>query len=264
MATAPKFRRKNSCPDGWLNAGAKVPIHLTVRQENYCRGCHRHPPVLLQPGRPDSPVLPPQPPLLAQLDGHQQGLQRRQAGGLSLRDPGSSGGCHRRLPGLRSGRGQLAQPRAAGPGPKNQAPFIHRRRLLPGGRQRQGDPVRRKAQGETPLPGQRQAGLHPAQGHLLRGQHPEGERPVVHLPEALETAGAEAGAVPPGPAASTPGSTPSAPTPMVRPTGIPKPPTKCRKTSGGGSGPRPGGRRDPWAGGKPSVRSTSATGASGA
>ena len=37
MTTAPKFRRKNSCPDGWLNAGAKVPIHLTVRQENYCR-----------------------------------------------------------------------------------------------------------------------------------------------------------------------------------------------------------------------------------
>ena len=35
--TAPKFRRKNSCPDGWLNAGAKVPIRLTVRQEEYCR-----------------------------------------------------------------------------------------------------------------------------------------------------------------------------------------------------------------------------------
>ena len=35
--TAPKFRHKNSCPDGWLNAGAKVPIRLTVRQEEYCR-----------------------------------------------------------------------------------------------------------------------------------------------------------------------------------------------------------------------------------
>ena len=34
--TAPRSRRKNSCPDGWLNAGAKVPIHLTVRQEEYC------------------------------------------------------------------------------------------------------------------------------------------------------------------------------------------------------------------------------------
>ena len=36
-ATAPRFRRKNSCPEGWLQAGAKVPIHLTVRQEKYCR-----------------------------------------------------------------------------------------------------------------------------------------------------------------------------------------------------------------------------------
>ena len=35
--TAPRSRRKNSCPDGWLNAGAKVPIQLTVRQEEYCR-----------------------------------------------------------------------------------------------------------------------------------------------------------------------------------------------------------------------------------
>ena len=37
MTTAPKSRRKISCPDGWLNAGAKVPVHLTVRQEEYCR-----------------------------------------------------------------------------------------------------------------------------------------------------------------------------------------------------------------------------------
>ena len=37
MTTAPKSRHRNSCPDGWLNAGAKVPIHLTVRQEEYCR-----------------------------------------------------------------------------------------------------------------------------------------------------------------------------------------------------------------------------------
>ena len=34
---ASKSRHKNSCPDGWLNAGAKVPIRLTVRQEEYCR-----------------------------------------------------------------------------------------------------------------------------------------------------------------------------------------------------------------------------------
>ena len=80
--------------------------------------------------------------------------------------------------------------------PRTKRRTIHRHRLLPGGRQHEGDPLRRKAQGETPLPGQRQAGLHPAQGHLLRGQHQEGERPVVHLPEALEAAGAETGAVP--------------------------------------------------------------------
>ena len=35
--TAPRSRHKNSCPDGWLHAGAKVPIHLTVWQEEYCR-----------------------------------------------------------------------------------------------------------------------------------------------------------------------------------------------------------------------------------
>ena len=33
----PNPGRKNSCPDGWLHAGAKVPIRLTVRQEQYCR-----------------------------------------------------------------------------------------------------------------------------------------------------------------------------------------------------------------------------------
>ena len=37
QTTKPGFRHKNSCPDGWLNAGAKVPIRLTVRQEEYCR-----------------------------------------------------------------------------------------------------------------------------------------------------------------------------------------------------------------------------------
>ena len=35
--TKPGFRHKNSCPDGWLHAGAKVPIRLTVQQEEYCR-----------------------------------------------------------------------------------------------------------------------------------------------------------------------------------------------------------------------------------
>ena len=33
-------------------------------------------------------------------------------------------------------------------------------------------------------------------GHLLRGQHQEGERPLVHLPEALATAGAQTGTGP--------------------------------------------------------------------
>ena len=37
QSTKPGFRHKNSCPDGWLHAGAKVPIRLTVRQEEYCR-----------------------------------------------------------------------------------------------------------------------------------------------------------------------------------------------------------------------------------
>ena len=35
--TAPKSRRQNSCPDGRLHAGPKAPIHLAVRQEEYCR-----------------------------------------------------------------------------------------------------------------------------------------------------------------------------------------------------------------------------------
>ena len=30
-------KRKLSCPEGWLPAGAKVPKRLTKRQEDYCR-----------------------------------------------------------------------------------------------------------------------------------------------------------------------------------------------------------------------------------
>ena len=35
----PKRNRRNrsSCPDDWMPAGYSVPIHLTVRQEHYCR-----------------------------------------------------------------------------------------------------------------------------------------------------------------------------------------------------------------------------------
>ena len=29
--------RKSSCPEGWVPAGARVPIKLTVKQEEYCR-----------------------------------------------------------------------------------------------------------------------------------------------------------------------------------------------------------------------------------
>ena len=189
--TKPGSRHKNSCPDGWLNAGAKVPIRLTVRQEEYCRQaidihrfCYN---LAVRTHR----FLPPQPAPLAQLAGHQQGLQRLQAGGPPLRHPGRSRCGHRRLQGLRPGRGKLAQPCPQGPGPKNQASDVNRHRLLPGGGQHEGNALRRKAEDETPLPGQRQAGLHPAQGHLLRGQHQEGERPVVRLPEALEATGAQ-------------------------------------------------------------------------
>ena len=34
MAKA-RNNQPSSCPDGWLKAGIKVPLHLTVRQEQY-------------------------------------------------------------------------------------------------------------------------------------------------------------------------------------------------------------------------------------
>ena len=261
MTTAPKFRRKNSCPDGWLNAGAKVPIRLTVRQEEYCRQA---------------------------IDIHRFCYNlavrtHRFAAGTGY--PGPAGRTSARPSTPASGRTTPSSPRfrllsplapsgtsagpwttggtpASAPGPKNQASGVHRHRFLPGGRQHEGDPLRRKAEGETPLPGQRQAGLHPAQGHLLRSQHQEGERPLVHLPKLWR---------PPEPKperADRPGGIDTGINPLGtdsdgQTTGIPKPPTRCRKTSGDGSGPRPGDGRDPGAGGKPSGRSTSASGASG-
>ena len=33
----PKSQRKTSCPEGWIPAGARVPIRLTIKQEQYCR-----------------------------------------------------------------------------------------------------------------------------------------------------------------------------------------------------------------------------------
>ena len=29
----------STCPEGWLKAGIKVPVHLTVRQERYAARC---------------------------------------------------------------------------------------------------------------------------------------------------------------------------------------------------------------------------------
>ena len=33
----PKSQRKSTRPEGWIPAGAKVPVKLTVRQKQYCR-----------------------------------------------------------------------------------------------------------------------------------------------------------------------------------------------------------------------------------
>ena len=35
--TKPRYRHRNSCPEGWLDAGSRVPIRLTIRQQEYCR-----------------------------------------------------------------------------------------------------------------------------------------------------------------------------------------------------------------------------------
>ena len=36
MTTKVRNNRRSSCPEGWMAAG-KAPIHLTVKQEQYCR-----------------------------------------------------------------------------------------------------------------------------------------------------------------------------------------------------------------------------------
>ena len=81
--TAPKSRRQNSCPDGWLHAGAKVPIRLAVRQEEYCRQaidihrfCYN---LAVRTHRFCRRNRLPWPSWM--------GLQRRQAGGPPLRQP---------------------------------------------------------------------------------------------------------------------------------------------------------------------------------
>ena len=228
--TKPGFRHKNSCPDGWLHAGAKVPIRLTVRQEELLPPGHRHPPVLLQPGRPHPPVLPPQPAPLAQLAGHQQGLQRLQAGGLPLRDPGSSGGCHRRLPGLRPGRGQLAEPQPPGPGPKNQAPsaFTGTGSFLAAGSVKE---IRYDGKRRVKLPclGSVKLGCTLPRGICYEANiRRENGRWYICL-KLWKPPEPKTGAGPPGPAASTPASTPWAPTPTVRSTRTPGPATRWRR-----------------------------------
>ena len=224
--TAPKSRRKNSCPDGWLNAGAKVPVRLTVRQEEYCREavdihrfCYN---LAVRTHRFCRSNRLPWPSWQDISKAFNAGKREDHPFVTRVAAVVATGAFRD----FGQARGQLAQPCPQSTGPQNQAPRIHRHRLIPGRRQREGSPVRRQAESETPLPGQRQAGLHPPQGHLLRGHHPEGERPVVPEPEALEIAYDQTGAAPPGPAASTPGSTPWAPTPTARPTGIPRPPTR--------------------------------------
>ena len=50
-AAAPRFRRQNSCPEGWLHAGAKVPIHLTVSRTRGQTGLAMRPPQTRRPPR---------------------------------------------------------------------------------------------------------------------------------------------------------------------------------------------------------------------
>ena len=140
----PRSRRKNSCPDGWLHAGAKVPIHLTVRQEEYCRRainihrfcynlavrthrfCRRN--RLLWPSwmdiskafnackRQDYPFVTQVAAVIAT---------------GAFRDFGQAVGNWR-------------NPGPARPGPEKPSGLhVNRHRLIPGGRQRQGNPVRR-------------------------------------------------------------------------------------------------------------------------
>ena len=262
--TAPKSRRKNSCPDGWLNAGAKVPIRLTVRQEEYCRQavdihrfCYN---LAVRTHRFCRSNRLPWPSWMDISKAFNAGKREDHPFVTQVAAVVATGAFRDFGQAVDNWRNPALKARV----PKNQAPGIHRRRLIPGGRQHEGSPLRRQAESETPLPGQRQAGLHPPQRHLLRGHHPEGERPVVPGPEALETAYDQTGAArqarghrhrhqPPGH--------------RLRRADLPESQSflrSGRKNSGDGSGPRPGGRRAPGAGGKPSGRSTGATGASGA
>ena len=143
--TAPKSRRKNSCPDGWLNAGAKVPIRLTVRQENYCRDaidihrfcynlavrthrfCRRN--RLLWPSWQD-------------ISKAFNACKREDYPFVTEVAAVVATGAFREF-------GQAVEnwrnPNLRARVPRTKRPDVHRRLLLPGGRQHEGDPVRRKA-----------------------------------------------------------------------------------------------------------------------
>ena len=196
MTTAPKFRRKNSCPEGWLNAGAKVPVRLTVRQENYCRQaidihrfcynlavrthrfCRRNRlpwPSWMDISKAFNACKREDYPFVTQ-------VAAVVATG-ALRDFGQAVDNWRN-PELRARAPKTKRPALTGAGS-----------FLAAGSMKE---IRYDGKRRVKLPclGSVKLGCTPAQGHLLRGQHQEGERPLVHLPEALETAGAPTGTGP--------------------------------------------------------------------
>ena len=261
--TAPKFRHKNSCPDGWLNAGAKVPIRLTVRQEEYCRQaidihrfcynlavrthrfCRRN--RLLWPSwmdiskafnackREDYPFVTQVAAVVAT---------------GAFRDFGQAVDNWRN-PSLRARAPKTKRRTFTGTGSFLAAGSMKEVRY--DGKRRVKLPCLGSVKLACTLPRGicYEASIRRENGRwyicLKLWRPPEPNR-----------------SGPTGPAASTRASTPWAPTPTGRPTGIPKPPTRWSGSCGDGSGPRRGGRRVPGAGGRPSGKSTSATGASGA
>ena len=261
--TKPGFRHKNSCPDGWLHAGAKVPIRLTVRQEEYCRQaidihrfcynlavrthrfCRRN--RLLWPSwmdiskafnackREDYPFVTQVAAVVAT---------------GAFRDFGQAVDNWRN-PELRARVPKTKRPAFAGTGSflaagsMKEVRYDGKRRVkLPClGSVKLGCTLPRGICYEASI--RRENGRWYICLKLWKQPDPKPER-------ATQARRHRHRDQPPGHRLRRPG-----------PTGIPKPPTKWRRNSGDGSGPRPGGRRVPGAGGKPSGRSTSATGASG-
>ena len=194
--TKPRSRRKNSCPDGWLHAGAKVPIHLTVRQENYCRRAidihrfcynlavrtHR----FCRRNRLSWPSWMDISKAFNACKREDHPFVTRVAAVVAtgaFRDFGQAVDNWRN-PKLRARVPKVKRPAFAGTGSFLAAGSMKEMRY--DGKRRMKLPCLGSVKLACTLP----------KGHLLRGQHQEGERPVVHLPEALEAAGAEAGAGP--------------------------------------------------------------------